>query len=63
MLSGRLDPASVEGPHGFPLWLRSAHYLNLLIMVLMVRSGLSILMDHPRLYWNVHCTPARNGFA
>ena len=56
-VSGRLDPASAEGPHGFPLWLRSAHYLNLLLMVLMVRSGLSILMDHPRLYWNVHCTP------
>jgi DMSO/TMAO reductase YedYZ molybdopterin-dependent catalytic subunit/thiosulfate reductase cytochrome b subunit len=54
---GRLDPAALEGPHGFPLWLRSAHYLNLLIMVLMIRSGLSILMDHPRLYWNVHCTP------
>ena len=55
--AGRLDPAALEGPHGFPLWLRSAHYLNLLIMVLMIRSGLSILMDHPRLYWNVHCTP------
>jgi DMSO/TMAO reductase YedYZ molybdopterin-dependent catalytic subunit/thiosulfate reductase cytochrome b subunit len=26
-------------------------------MVLMIRSGLSILFDHPRLYWNVHCTP------
>jgi DMSO/TMAO reductase YedYZ molybdopterin-dependent catalytic subunit/thiosulfate reductase cytochrome b subunit len=26
-------------------------------MVFMIRSGLSILMDHPRLYWNVHCTP------
>ncbi len=55
--SGPLDPAEPEGPHGFPLWLRSCHYLNLLIMVLMIRSGLSILMDHPRLYWNVHCTP------
>ena len=22
-----------------------------------IRSGLQILMDHPRLYWNVHCTP------
>ena len=21
------------------------------------RSGLQILMDHPRLYWTVHCTP------
>jgi thiosulfate reductase cytochrome b subunit len=26
-------------------------------MILLVRSGLQILMDHPRLYWNVHCTP------
>jgi sulfoxide reductase catalytic subunit YedY len=26
-------------------------------MVLIIRAGLSILMDHPRLYWNVHCTP------
>lgn len=32
--SGRLDPATLEGPHGFPLWLRSCHYLNLLLMVL-----------------------------
>lgn len=56
-LLGRDDPASYEGPHGFPLWLRSAHYLNLLFLVLMTRSGLQILMDHPRLYWNVHCTP------
>ena len=26
-------------------------------MLLLVRSGLSILMDHPRLYWNDHSTP------
>jgi len=26
-------------------------------LVLLIRSGLQILMDHPRLYWNVHCTP------
>jgi DMSO/TMAO reductase YedYZ molybdopterin-dependent catalytic subunit/thiosulfate reductase cytochrome b subunit len=24
---------------------------------MLIRSGLSILMDHPRLYWNDHCTP------
>ena len=44
-------------PYGFPAWLRITHYVNLLFMVLLVRSGLQILMDHPRLYWNVHCTP------
>ena len=44
-------------PHGFPVWLRVSHYVNFLFLVLLVRSGLQILADHPRLYWNVHCTP------
>ncbi len=46
-----------SGLHGFPLWLRASHYLNLLFLVLLVRSGLQILMDHPRLYWTIHCSP------
>lgn len=50
-------PSSGPGPHGFPAWLRLTHYFNFLVLVLLVRSGLQILMDHPRLYWNVHCTP------
>ncbi|MCW5879550.1 MAG: molybdopterin-dependent oxidoreductase [Anaerolineae bacterium] len=49
--------ASGSGPSGFPAWLRITHYVNLLFLVLLVRSGLQVLMDHPRLYWNVHCTP------
>ncbi len=44
-------------PQGFPPWLRITHYVNFLLIILLVRSGLQILMDHPRLYWNVHCTP------
>jgi DMSO/TMAO reductase YedYZ molybdopterin-dependent catalytic subunit/thiosulfate reductase cytochrome b subunit len=44
-------------PYGFPAWLRVTHFVNLLFLVLLVRSGLQILADHPRLYWNVHCTP------
>jgi DMSO/TMAO reductase YedYZ molybdopterin-dependent catalytic subunit/thiosulfate reductase cytochrome b subunit len=44
-------------PIGFPGWVRLAHYANLLLMVLLARSGLQILFDHPRLYWNVHSTP------
>ena len=44
-------------PQGFPVWLRVTHYVNFLFIILLVRSGLQILMDHPRLYWNVHCTP------
>ena len=42
---------------GFPGWLRLSHYLNLLFMVFLVRSGTEILMSHPRLYWNDGCTP------
>ncbi|MBA4105634.1 MAG: hypothetical protein C0485_07730 [Pirellula sp.] len=44
-------------PSGFPAWLRITHYVNFLFLILLIRSGLQILMDHPRLYWNVHCTP------
>jgi len=50
-------PQAVPEPHGFPVWLRWTHYLNFLFIILLIRSGLQILMDHPRLYWNVHCTP------
>ena len=42
---------------GFPGWLRLSHYLNFLFMVFLVRSGIEILMSHPRLYWNDGCTP------
>ena len=42
---------------GFPAWLRITHYVNFLLLILLIRSGLSVLMDHPRLYGNVHCTP------
>jgi methionine sulfoxide reductase catalytic subunit len=42
---------------GFPSWLCITHYVNFLFLVLLVRSGLQILADHPRLYWSVHCTP------
>jgi DMSO/TMAO reductase YedYZ molybdopterin-dependent catalytic subunit/thiosulfate reductase cytochrome b subunit len=44
-------------PLDYPLWLRATHFLNFLILSLLVRSGLEILSAHPRLYWNDHCTP------
>ncbi len=50
------SPLATE-PFGFPGWLRLTHFVNLLFMTLLVRSGLQILADHPRLYWNLHCTP------
>lgn len=42
---------------GFPLWLRLTHYFNFLFLTVLIRSGIQILSDHPRLYWNKHCTP------
>lgn len=42
---------------GFPAWLCVSHWANFFFMTLLMRSGLSILMDHPRLYWSDHCTP------
>jgi methionine sulfoxide reductase catalytic subunit len=44
-------------PQGFPLWIGITHYINLIFIILLIRSGLQILVDHPWLYWNVHCTP------
>jgi methionine sulfoxide reductase catalytic subunit len=41
----------------FPPWLRLTHGLNFLFLTLLIRSGIQILADHPRLYWNPHCTP------
>ena len=53
-----VDQVLVAAPSlGFPGWLRLSHYLNLLFMVFLVRSGIEILMSHPRLYWNDGCTP------
>jgi len=54
------SPAAQIGagePRGFPIWIRWTHFANLFFLFLLIRSGLSILMDHPRLYWNNNCTP------
>jgi thiosulfate reductase cytochrome b subunit len=44
-------------PVGFPMWLNLSHWVNFFFLILIIRSGLSILVDHPRLYWNNGCTP------
>ena len=45
---------------GFPIWLRASHYINILFLGLLIRSGLQILGAHPRLYWNNGCRPESN---
>lgn len=52
-----IDPDNFAGPHGFPVWVRYCHFLNFLFLTMFIRSGLSILVDHPRLYFNDDCTP------
>ena len=42
---------------GFPWWLRWQHFLNLLFMMFIIRAGVQILADHPRLYVNAGCKP------
>ena len=53
----QFNEAAPTGPHGFPVWIRYAHFFNFFFVMILIRSGLSILMDHPRLYFNDHCTP------
>jgi sulfoxide reductase catalytic subunit YedY len=51
-------PASIQAdPKGFPLWLSLSHWVNFFFLILIIRSGLSILYDHARLYWNNGCSP------
>ncbi|MBU9766611.1 molybdopterin-dependent oxidoreductase [Mycobacterium sp. TNTM28] len=42
---------------GFPAWLRWQHFFNIIFMMFILRSGLQILADHPRLYLNAGCRP------
>ena len=53
----QIYPNNFSGPHGFPLWVRWSHFFNFFFVMLLIRSGLSILFDHPRLYFNDDCTP------
>lgn len=39
----------------YPLWLQTAHWLNVLFLSLLARSGVEILSAHPKLYWNDDC--------
>lgn len=47
----------MEETLGFPLWLRINHVINLFCIFLLMRSGVQILADHPKLYWNDDTTP------
>ena len=42
---------------GLPGWLRWSHLFNIVFMMFIIRAGLQILADHPRLYLNSGSTP------
>ena len=54
--------AGTRAHPGLPVWVDVTHFLNLLLMVFIIRSGIQILADHPRLYWTRHCTPGKDWF-
>lgn len=39
----------------FPAWIRATHFLNIIFMSFLIRSGIQILASHPKLYWNDDC--------
>lgn len=47
---------------GFPWWLRLQHFVNMVFMLFIMRAGLQILADHPRLYWERDSTPRTEWF-
>lgn len=47
---------------GLPSWVRWQHFFNLFFMLFIIRAGVQILADHPRLYWTRHSTPGREWF-
>lgn len=36
----------------FPLWVQVTHWINVVLMLFLIRSGIQILSDHPKLYQN-----------
>jgi DMSO/TMAO reductase YedYZ molybdopterin-dependent catalytic subunit/thiosulfate reductase cytochrome b subunit len=51
--------ASAHFASDMPAWLRVQHFVNLFFLIFIIRAGLQILADHPRLYWTRHSTPGR----
>ncbi|MDQ2873631.1 MAG: molybdopterin-dependent oxidoreductase [Actinomycetota bacterium] len=57
-----LSEQPANTPVGLPAWLGWQHFLNLFFMFFMIRAGIQILADHPRLYWNRRGTPGKEWF-
>lgn len=44
-------------PLDYPVWLRIEHWVNVLFLTLLIRSGIEILGTHPKLYWRDDSRP------
>src|SRR5512140_2308263 len=56
------DGSTIPAYSGFPLWLRVQHLLNIFFMIFIIRAGLQILADHPRLFAASDSIPGREWF-
>lgn len=59
---GTIGSADAVGHPGLPIWVGVQHFVNLFLLIFIVRSGLQIFSDHPRLYWTRHSTPGSDWF-
>jgi sulfoxide reductase catalytic subunit YedY len=59
---GTVESASARAHPGLPVWVGVQHFFNLFLMIFIIRSGVQILSDHPRLYWTRHSTPGKDWF-
>ena len=56
------DASPVLVTSGFPLWLRLQHLFNAFFMLFIIRAGIQILADFPRLFLRRNCTPGEEWF-
>ncbi len=59
---GTVETASAKASPGLPIWVGVQHFFNLFLLIFIIRSGVQILSDHPRLYWTRHSTPGKEWF-
>lgn len=45
---------------GLPAWAGWTHFFNLFMMIFIIRAGIQILCDHPRLYFSRNSTPGKD---
>lgn len=56
------DTSSPAVTSGFPLWLRLQHIFNFFFMMFIIRAGIQILADFPRLFFRRDSTPGVEWF-